>query len=97
MSSFRSTVPPNVRWYDVPVKTKPAECRGKDCGDPIYWIDNPDRPGRKLPVDCDVDGGQEPYAGEDRRQLGMFGHEPRDAQVGRGVNHFATCPNAEEF
>lgn len=98
MSSFRSTPPPNARWYEVPSHKRPAECSGKDCGDPIYWIDNPDKPGRKLPIDCDVDGGQEPYAGDDPRQLGMFGGvTPRAAQNGLGVNHFSTCPNADDF
>lgn len=37
--------------------------------------------GKKMPVDTRVDGGLEPLRDRD----------------GRGLSHFATCPNAEHF
>ena len=97
MSTFNRTPRASAKWYDVPAKTPSAECRGKDCGDPIYWIENPRMHGGRLPIDCDVDGGQEPYAGDDPRQMNLLGDAPRPSCNGRGVLHFETCPNAGEF
>lgn len=76
-----STPPPNARWYDVPAGTRVAECSGKNCGAEIYWIATPN--GKKMPIDCDVDGGAEPSDTSD---------EP-----GRGVSHFQTCADADRF
>lgn len=69
-------------WFDVPAGTRQAQCGS--CQAPIYWIET--ARGKRMPVDCDVDGGRRPFTG-------VPGDGERD---GRGVSHFATCPNAEE-
>lgn len=70
-------------WFDVPAGTKPSECRS--CRATIYWIETPN--GKRMPVDCDVDGGSEPWKG-------VPGDGERD---GHGVSHFATCEQADEW
>ncbi len=52
--------------------------------------------GRMHPVDCDVEGGEEPSAHKDPRQLDAF-DDRATAHDGRGVSHFATCPDAATF
>lgn len=89
-----SVPPPNARWYDVPAGTRAAQCSGENCKATIYWIVTP--AGRKMPVDCDVDGGHDPSEKVDPLQQDAFGmpHEERD---GRGVSHFQTCVDVERF
>lgn len=67
-------------FYDVPKGAREEECRGRNCRATVYWITNP-ATGRRLPVDCDVEGGQEPTAWAD----------------GRGVSHFTTCSDVGQF
>lgn len=62
------------QFFDVPAGTRAAQCRS--CKAVIYWIELPS--GKRMPVDCDVDGAYEPTERED----------------GSGVSHFATCPDA---
>ncbi len=69
------------QWLEVPAGTRARECRG--CQATIYWIEHPTT-GRPHPVDCDVDGGQEPDP------------EPQ-GEPGLGISHFATCPEAASF
>jgi hypothetical protein len=55
-----------------------------DCYAHVYWIERPrsGKPGTyRMPVDCDVVGAAHPDSLTD----------------GRGVNHFTTCPNANDF
>ena len=63
----------------------PKGTRASQCGGPtckaVVFWISHPSTGRAHPVDCDVDGGAEPTA--------------RDA--GRGVSHFATCPDAALF
>lgn len=68
-------------FFEVPAGTRPAQCRS--CLATIYWIETAS--GRRMPVDCEVDGGHTPS-------------EPRSrvSVDGTGVSHFATCPNADE-
>lgn len=74
----------------VPKGTKQSRCGGATCGrTDIYWVERrstakkyaakpeQQRPTVRLPVDCAVEGGQ----------------EPDSLQDGRGVNHFSTCPD----
>lgn len=78
------SVPDHPQWRDVPKGTPVSACKGKDCGAPIYWTEQPrkNKPGTsRIPVDCDVDGGQ----------------SPDSLQDGKGVSHFQTCPNAGDF
>lgn len=65
--------------FTVPRGTQPSECRAKECRATIYWIKT--SAGKAMPVDCEVEGGQEPNAHED----------------GLGVSHFATCAAANRF
>jgi hypothetical protein len=67
-------------WFDVPAGTRAAECR--TCHATVFWITTAND--RKMPVDCEVDGGMQPS-----RNAGG-----RGAVDGRGVSHFATCPYA---
>lgn len=53
----------------------------RGCQAPIYWAKN--SKGKMHPFDCDVPGGTRPGNG-------LTDH-------GRGVTHFATCPNADRF
>lgn len=65
----------------VPARTPPASCRS--CGARIYWVVTD--AGRRMPVDCDAEGTTRPF-------VPVPGDgEPQD---GRGVSHFATCPQA---
>lgn len=77
----------------VPKNTAASTCTGADCGKEIYWIERrsvakkyakvpvDQRPIVRVPVDCDVDDGQQPDSMQD----------------GRGHNHFTNCPNHDDF
>lgn len=67
-----------VTFYEVPTGTRPSQCRGATCRATIYWIE---RGEKRLPIDCDVDGG----------------FEPTDREAGSGVSHFTTCPDVRQF
>lgn len=79
-------------FYDVPSNTKPAKC--KSCDATIYFV-----PGKKagslVPVRCDVEGGRPPFH-VIPGQMDLLG-EPATPQVGRGLSHFADCPDAARF
>lgn len=74
------------QFFDVPAGTPARECEG--CKATIYWIVTSS--GKRMPVDCDVDGGVRPH-----RINGVLGGEEKVG--GRGVSHFATCPMAGSF
>lgn len=63
-------------YFPVPAGTPSRQCRS--CPFPVYWIVT--AAGKRMPVDCGVDGGIEPTATE----------------PGRGLSHFATCANAAQ-
>lgn len=79
-----------VQWITIPAGSSPSVCRGPTCGATIYWARSGFGP---IPVDCDVDGGQRP---SETAQMDVFG-DPVDVHGGRGVSHFATCPDADLF
>lgn len=64
-------------WFEVPPNARPGQCRS--CKAVIYWIET--AAGRKMPVDCEVDGA----------------FEPRVDEAGRGVSHFSVCPDANQW
>lgn len=68
-----------VKFLTVPPGTKAKPCRGPTCTAVLYWIET--ERGRRMPVDCAVDGGRAPTATE----------------AGQGVSHFATCRDADRF
>jgi hypothetical protein len=68
-----------AHFFAVPAGTRPSQCSGRDCRATVYWIETDS--GKRMLVDCDVDGGAEPTGTED----------------GQGVAHFGTCPNADDF
>lgn len=75
-------MPRAPQYFDVPAGTPRAECRS--CHAPVYWIAT--AAGKRMPVDCAVDGGANPFKGV-----------PGDGgeRDGKGVSHFVTCPNAD--
>ena len=67
-------------WFDVPSSTPASECRS--CKAEVYWIVTAS--GKRMPIECAVDGGLSPWKGV-----------PGDGDMaGRGISHFATCPQA---
>lgn len=70
---------PRTQFYDVPVRTRLAECRG--CKAVIYWVRSPVSDAF-VPIDCDFDSSC---------------HQPTATEPGRGVSHFLTCPDADQF
>jgi hypothetical protein len=84
------------RFFAVPAGTRPAYCRGQNCGKRIYFIHNPDT-GRMLPVSCDVEGGRRPSESKDRGQLDMLVGGEAAVYDGRGVSHFTDCVDVETF
>lgn len=85
----------NPVWYEVPAGSKPTQCRGEDCKAEMYWVRVG---GRAIPVDCDVEGGNEPSETSDETQGDLLtGSGLAPVYAGRGVNHFTTCPNANDF
>jgi hypothetical protein len=84
-------------WLTVPAGTRPTECRGRTCRALIYWIEHP-RTGKPHPVDCDVPGGEEPSRHSFSTEQGnVFSGEFEKAHDGRGLSHFASCPDAKAF
>lgn len=79
----------------VPAGTRRSQCNGPTCRAVIYFVEHP-RTGRPHPVDCDVEGGEHPSEPVDPRQLSLDGETVREHD-GRGVSHFATCPDADHF
>lgn len=79
MTTSAKRQPRQPTFYSVPAGTRPSECSAKDCKATIFWIVTAS--GAKMPVDCDVPGGQEPTARED----------------GEGVAHWGTCASPERF
>jgi hypothetical protein len=69
-------------FFDVPATTRQERCRS--CHAPIYWIRT--LGGKLMPVDCAVEGGAPPVH-----------NPPWPALPGRGVSHFATCPEADRW
>jgi hypothetical protein len=67
--------------FDVPAGTRSTRCAS--CNKVIYFILTP--AGKRMPVDCDVEGGNAPSS---RGSVTQF--------HGRGVSHFATCAHADE-
>ncbi len=94
MSGSSAAPKRELQFFKVPAGTRSARCNGPTCGKQIFFIINP-RTGRPMPIDCDVEGGEAPSATKDKSQLDAFstttGHD------GRGVSHFLTCPDAEQF
>jgi hypothetical protein len=75
---LRAKVTAKGPWFEVELGTRAAQCRSCRTT-PLYWIVTAN--GKKLLVDCDVQGGWRP---------GSEGN-----LNGRGVAHFATCPDAK--
>jgi hypothetical protein len=82
------------QFRPVPAGTKPARCKGPNCGRTIYFI--VDRFGRPQPISCDVEGGRNPSETNDPAQRDVF---CGDAEVypGRGVAHAVVCVDRELF
>ena len=95
MSGSASAQQPVPQFYKVPAGTRSSRCSGPTCGKQIYFITNP-RSGRMMPVDCGVEGGEPPTATKDKGQSDLFAGEIM-VHDGRGVSHFLTCPDAEQF
>ena len=92
-----SGLPKHAKFYVVPAGTRTGQCRGADCKAVIYFIDHPTT-GRPFPVDCDVEGGETPSEHvNDPNQQGLFSDGGEQHHDGRGVSHFFTCPNADDF
>lgn len=67
------------QFYTVPKGTQPAECKSSGCRKAVFFIVT--QRGSRMPVDCDVEGGQEPTEEGD----------------GWGVSHFTTCADPNRF
>ncbi len=74
-----------VVFYAVPPASPHRRC--DRCPAEIYWIRTPR--GARMPINCDVDGGQRPDPGAP-----LLGEEPKP---GRGRPHFADCNGADQF
>lgn len=72
------------QFFIVPAGTAPSECRG--CKATIYWIVT--EASRRMPVNCDVEGGVRP-----RR----WATGESSTGSGRGISHFVDCPSAGQF
>ncbi len=83
------------RWIEIPPGTAVSHCRGPTCRAPIYFVENP-KTGRLQPVDASVAGGIEPSPKPDPRQLSLL-DAPSEEHPGRGVSHFSTCPDVDQF
>lgn len=86
--------PSTPRWETVPKGTAPSICTGHrkpggSCRSEVFWIERAKiRKGKpvpgatvRVPVNCDVPGGQ----------------RPDSMQEGKGLTHYADCPDAEQF
>ncbi len=90
------TKPPSP-WLPVPAGTRAGQCRSRNCGRAIYWIEVRGRP---HPVNCDVLGGRRPSSKtHDPLQQGLFADPALAEQTfdGRGKSHFEDCPDADHF
>lgn len=67
----------SAQFFAVPAATSPGQCRS--CKAVVFWIETGS--GKKMPIDCDVDGGAEPSA----------------RSGGQGVSHFVTCPDRDTW
>ncbi len=74
-----------AQWITVPAGTPSAECRG--CKATVYWIVTEND--RRMPVNCDVPGGLRP--------IRFTGGGATMKDNGRGLSHFADCPQATRF
>lgn len=89
IDELRARVTDKGPWFDVPAETRPMCCRS--CGAAVYFITTP--AGKPMPVDVLVRGGLVPRA----RRLVPNDHgtaSPTEERNGRGVSHFATCPDS---
>jgi hypothetical protein len=89
-------MPPTATFYTVPAGTPSAQCKGPSCHAVIYWINHPVS-GRRIPVDCDVEGGEAPSTPVDPRQIDAFNASTLSSHDGRGVSHFTTCVDVDQF
>lgn len=67
------------QFFQVPAGTKATQCRGPNCKATIYFVELGS--GKRMPIDCDVDGGAEPTA----------------RSGGQGVSHYGNCPDRDQF
>lgn len=95
-----TAVPPAaLRFFTVPAGTRAELCRlgsrrGGTCRHTVYFIRITGSRGgvRRIPIDCDVEGGRRPSATIDPRQLDAF-EGTAAVYDGRGRAHFETCPD----
>lgn len=85
VEELRARIKPDAPKFDVPADAKPMLCRS--CGAMMYMVRQPS--GKLLPVDVLVEGGVMPRRAETVNGNGL------EARVGRGVAHFATCPQGK--
>ena len=71
-------------FLQVPADAAHSLCT---CGRRIYWIRT--AKGKRMPIDCEIDGAQRPRI--EKTADGAIHY------LGRGVPHFATCPQAAHF
>lgn len=83
------------QFFVIPAGQRPSRCTGETCSATIYWARNP-KTGRAVPVDCSVPGGRTPSETAMHDQLDAFAGVA-DVHDGRGVSHFTTCPDADQF
>jgi hypothetical protein len=81
-------------FYPVPAGTPAAKCGGTTCGATIFWITTSG--GRRVPADCDVEGGRRPSMTNDTAQSDLFAGTAA-VYDGRGVHHSTECPDRDEF
>jgi len=89
----RETTPRTPTFFKVPAGTPARQCASPSCAATIYWIVT--TRGRRMPIDCDVEGGVRPSRKHDPRQLDAF-NAPANCD-GRGRSHFETCKDAARF
>ncbi|RYE93956.1 MAG: hypothetical protein EOO75_03180 [Myxococcales bacterium] len=81
--------------YRIPAATLASPCRG--CGESIYFVTDPDTR-RPHPVSVAPRGCHAPereVCERDERTGVEYTVSP--AREGRGVSHFANCPDADRF
>jgi len=83
------------QFFTVPAGTPAKQCKSETCAKVIYWITT--KAGRRMPVDCDVEGGVRPTPIYDPRQLDAFKAPGQVTHDGRGRSHFETCKDAARF
>lgn len=71
-------------FFDIPAGTPRTACSGQTCDMEGYWIET--KAGKRMLVDTDIEGGQEPSL-----------PNARETFAGRGVAHWPTCPDADGF